>query len=226
MEDRTCGRLVERLGCTVLAARYRLGPEHPFPAGLDDLHQAFHWLVEQGHGPIAIAGESAGGGLAAELCQRLRDEGGPQPVAQALVYPMLDDRTCLDEALTAGEHLVWNNRSNHAGWSAWLGHAPGRDQVAPYAVAARCEDLAGLPPAWLMVGDRDLFLQECRAYAARLKQAGVQVEVLEIAGGMHAMFSGGLNEPPVLAVWTSLLDFLAHSLGQGTDGAPSQETVT
>jgi acetyl esterase/lipase/GNAT superfamily N-acetyltransferase len=191
MDDGRCGAWVRELGIVVVSVDYRLAPEHPFPAALDDAGAAWRWLQGSagawGIDPkrVAIGGASAGGGLAAGLAQRLCDEGGVQPAAQLLVYPMLDDRTAALRELDDGGHLVWSNRSNRAGWSAYLGRSPGGPDLPAYAAAARRADLSGLPPAWIGVGDLDLFLAEARAYAGRLERAGVATELHEVAGAPH-----------------------------------------
>ena len=191
MDDGQCVGWARELGLLVVSVDYRLAPEHPFPAALDDAHGAWTWLqgaaAAMGVDParVAVGGGSAGGGLAACLAQRLRDEGGARPAAQMLVYPMLDDRTAARRELDEIGHRVWTNRSNRAGWSAYLGDAPGAADVPPYAAAARCADLAGLPPAWIGVGALDLFLDEDRAYAARLRGAGVATELHEVPGAPH-----------------------------------------
>ena len=183
--------LARECGVPVLAPGYRLGPEHPFPAALDDVQAAWHYLLdhaeELGVDPdkIVIGGYSAGGGHAAALVQRLHDEGGRQPAAQLLVYPMLDDRTAARRDLDRPWHLVWNNWSNLHGWTSYLGHAPGAETTAPYVVPARRDDLSGLPPAWIGVGTPDLFLDEDREYAARLTEAGIDVTYVEVEGGIH-----------------------------------------
>jgi acetyl esterase/lipase len=194
MDDGRCVGWARELGLVVVSVDYRLAPEHPFPAALDDAHAAWTWL--QGAAPalgvdparVAVGGASAGAGLAACLAQRLRDEGsaagGVPPAAQLLVYPMLDDRTAARHELDGG-HLVWSNRSNRTGWSAYLGAPPGAPHAPAYAVAARRDDLGGLPPAWIGVGALDLFLDEDRAYAARLRAAGVATELLEVPGAPH-----------------------------------------
>ena len=201
-DDVRCGAWSRGLGLTVASVDYRLAPEHPFPAALDDAHAAWTWLqgAAEGlgvdRGRVVIGGGSAGGGLAACLAQRLRDEGGPQPAAQLLVYPMLDDRTAARRELDGAGHLVWHNRSNRAGWAAYLGlHAPGSLQLPAYAVAARRADLSGLPPAWIGVGDLDLFLDEDRAYAQRLEGSGVAVTLLEVAGAPHGFDVLALDAP-------------------------------
>lgn len=175
------GRTAVAVGIDVFSFRYRLAPAHPFPAALDDLTDAWHWLQSNaarlGVDPtqIVVGGESAGGGLVAALTQRLLDDGGVQPIGQWLFAPMLDDRTAARRDLDAIDHFIWNNRANHVGWSSYLGREPGAPTLPPYAAAARREDLAGLPPAWLQWGTLELFADECADYAARLKQAGVPV---------------------------------------------------
>ncbi|MDF1522059.1 MAG: alpha/beta hydrolase fold domain-containing protein [Trueperaceae bacterium] len=190
MDDGRCVGWARELGLVVVSVDYRLAPEHPFPAALDDAHAAWTWLqastgtLRVDPARLAVGGASAGAGLAACLAQRLRDEGGVQPAAQLLVYPMLDDRTAARRELDGG-HLVWSNRSNRTGWSAYLGGPAGAPDLPAYAVAARCDDLGGLPPAWIGVGALGLFLEEDRAYAARLRAAGVATELLEVPGAPH-----------------------------------------
>ena len=131
-DDARCGAFSRAFGLTAVSVDYRLAPEHPFPAALDDAHAAWTWLqaATEGlgvdRGRVVIGGGSAGGGLAACLAQRLRDEGGMQPAAQLLLFPMLDDRTAARRDLAGVRHLVWHNRSNRAGWSAYLGRARAR----------------------------------------------------------------------------------------------------
>ena len=128
---------------------------------------------------------SAGGGVAASMALRVHDAGGVQPAAQALFCPMLDDRTAAQLELDALEHRIWNNRSNRAGWTWYLGQPVGQSQVPAYAVPARRTVLAGLPPAWIAVGDIDLFYGEDRAYAERLSQAGVPCEFYPVSRAPH-----------------------------------------
>jgi len=197
MDDRRCVRYASTFGVVVVSVDYRLAPEHPFPAPLDDCLAGWDWMHESaddlGIDPakIVVGGESAGGGLAATLVQRIRDRPGPQPAAQLLVYPMLDDRTAADTSLDALGHRMWNNRANRAGWSAYLGHAPGADDVAPYGAGSRRADLAGLPPTWIGVGDVDLFFAEDEAYAERLEAAGVDCDFVAVPGAPHGFTAVG-----------------------------------
>jgi acetyl esterase/lipase len=191
-DDRHCLDVATRLGVLVVSVEYRLAPEHPFPTPVDDCHRAWRWLqenaagrgVDPGH--VVVGGQSAGGGLAASLVQRLHDEGGPQPAGQWLFCPMLDDRTAANRDLDRVRHFLWSNRSNRAGWTAYLGTAPGAPSVPDYAVPARRESLAGLPPAWIGTGDVELFYDEDRAYAAALTAAGVECELDVVPGAPHA----------------------------------------
>jgi len=186
-----CSRIAAELGVLVVSVDYRLAPEHPFPAGLDDCHAVLSWLLAQATtldvdpSRVAVGGASAGGGLAAALAQRAHDEGLPLCL-QLLVYPMLDDRTALRDDHDGRDLLVWTNGSNKYGWTSYLGRPPAAEQTPPaYAVPARREDLAGLPPAWIGVGDRDLFLDEDVEYAERLRAAGVRCDLVVIPGMPH-----------------------------------------
>ncbi len=175
--------LARDLDLVVVSVEYRLAPRHPFPAALDDCYEAWQWLLDAvtdlsvDPERLAIAGQSAGGGLAAALVQRIADAGGVQPLAQVLMYPMLDDRTAANRELDGVGHVLWNNRNNRGAWEWYLGQPPGRDIAPPYVVPARREDLSGAPPAWIGVGKLDLFYREDCAYAERLQAAGVPCDL-------------------------------------------------
>ena len=153
-----CSSLADELGIVVASVDYRLAPEDPFPAGLDDCVAALKSLDETagelGVDPtrIAVGGASAGGGLAAALCQRTRDEDGPAVCFQLLNYPMLDDRTVLVDDHEGRGAFVWTPTSNRYGWSAYLGGHPSEADDRRYAAPGRTTDLEGLPPAWIGVG--------------------------------------------------------------------------
>ncbi|WP_299054791.1 alpha/beta hydrolase fold domain-containing protein [uncultured Nocardioides sp.] len=181
---------VERLGIGVAALRYRLGSAAPYPASTDDAYAGLRALVERAEElgvdttRLAVGGSSAGGGLAAALVLLAHDRGEVDVAFQLLTYPMLDDRTAarpVDDRRTR----VWSAGSNRLGWSTYLGTAPGSPDVSPYAAPARRKDLSGLPPAWIGVGDLDLFHAEDLAHARRLRAAGVDCEVTEVPGAFH-----------------------------------------
>ncbi|MCV6986155.1 alpha/beta hydrolase [Mycobacterium shinjukuense] len=181
-DDRLCRRFSTRLGITVASVDYRLAPEHPYPAPLQDCYSALTWLAglpAVDPRRVAIGGASAGGGLAAALALLARDRAELAPAFQLLVYPMLDDRS----SLSAGQphYRLWDTRANRFGWSAYLGTADPR-----VAVPARRTDLRGLAPAWIGVGTHDLFHDEDLDYARRLRAAGVPCRVELVNGVFHA----------------------------------------
>lgn len=190
-DDNLCSATARDLGIRIISVEYRMAPESPFPAALDDAHAAWTWLQIHAEslridpGRVVIAGESAGAGIATSLAQRLLDEGGLQPIAQWLFAPMLDDRTAADRTLDALDHPVWNNRANRYGWSAYLGQEPGAVHTPRYAVPARREDLRGMPPTWIYTGDVELFHDEIASYAEQLRAAGVEVEFDVVPGAAH-----------------------------------------
>jgi acetyl esterase/lipase len=217
MDDARCSRFARELGLVVVSVDYRLAPEHPFPAALDDAATLWSWLARaEDVDPtrVAIGGESAGGGLAACLAQRLRDEGGRRPAAQLLVYPMLDDRTAARTDLDAVNHRVWHNRSNRTGWSAYLGRAPGAAELPDHAVAARCDHLHDLPPTWIGVGGLDLFRNEVHAYARRLETCGVPVTLHEVPGAPHGFVVFAPDVPITQAFVDAQYDFLRERLAR------------
>lgn len=190
-DDPFCAETARALGIVVVSLDYRLASEHPFPAPVDDCHAAWTWL--QGSAAqlqidplrVAVGGQSAGGGLAAGLVQRIHDAGGAQPAAQWLFCPMLDDRTAARTHLDAIRHRIWDNRRNRIGWRAYLGAEPGVETLPEYAAPARRNDLHGLPPTWMGVGDIDIFFEEDRTYAARLNAAGVACSLEVVPGAPH-----------------------------------------
>jgi len=187
--DGLCSRIAAELGVLVVSVDYRLAPEDPFPAGLDDCFAALEWVHERAdelgvdRERVAIGGDSAGGGLAATLAQRAHDHGMVPVCFQLLQYPMLDDRTALRSGPDA---LVWTRRSNRWAWGAYLGHPASVNESRPYASAARRVDLSGLPPAWIGVGNIDLFHDEGVDYASRLAAAGVPCDLYVEPGMYHA----------------------------------------
>lgn len=205
-DEALCAQTALELGIPVISANYRFAPEHPFPAAHNDVHEAWEWALEHagdfGAAPdrFVIGGESAGGGLAAALVQRIHDEGGTQPIAQWLFAPMIDDRTAADTALDAAAHWVWDNRSNRTGWSGYLGDKVGAADLPPYAAAARRGDLSGLPPAYIAVGDIELFHAENLQYATRLTESGVDVTLDVVPGAPHGFENWANTAEPARAV--------------------------
>lgn len=201
ISDRECATYARDLKMIVVSVEYRLAPKFPFPCALDDCFEAWLWFQDNAdvlgvaQERIVISGQSAGGGLAAALAQRIADDGRIQPAGQALFCPMIDDRTAARDELDTVKHRLWNNKNNRGGWKFYLGQTPGLAQTPEYAVPARRENLASLAPAWIGVGDIDLFCEEDCRYAERLRAAGVECELIVVPGGPHAFETIVPNAP-------------------------------
>lgn len=186
---------VEAFGATAVSLEYRLAPEHPDPAPVEDGYAGLLWTAahtaELGIDPdrLMIAGASAGAGLAAGVALLARDRGGPALLAQLLMSPMLDDRNATVSSQQYSMTGSWSRESNDTGWTALLGDRRATDTVSIYAAPARATDLSGLPPAFIDVGSAEVFRDEAVAYASQLWAAGVQAELHVWAGGFH-MFYG------------------------------------
>jgi acetyl esterase/lipase len=143
--------------------------------------------VEIGVDPsrIALAGSSAGGGLAAATALVARDRGGPPLVCQILIYPMLDDRNITPSSREFAGIPGWSREANMSGWTALLGDKIGTKNVSPFAAPARASDLSNLPPTLIQVGELEVFRDECVDYALRLMQAGVSTELHVYPGAYH-----------------------------------------
>lgn len=175
----------------VVSVEYRLAPEHPHPAPVEDCYAGLVWTAEHAAElgidaeKLLIAGASAGGGLAAAVALMARDRGGPRLAAQVLMCPMLDDRAITHSSRELVGEATWDSISNATGWTALLGAAAGGPGVDSYAAPARELDLTGLPPAFIDVGSVETFRDEDVDYAVRLWQAGVQAELHVWPGGFH-----------------------------------------
>jgi acetyl esterase/lipase len=197
-DDRLCAEVCKRLGVVVAAVDYRLAPKHAFPVPMEDCFDGLTWLSDQPYvdgSRLAVGGASAGGGLAAAVAIAARDRGVPLAL-QLLSYPMVDDRTALRSDIDERSFRLWNNQANDFGWRSYIGRPPGTADLPPLAVPARCEDLAGLAPAWIGVGTADLFHDEDLEYAERLRAAGVKCEVEVVAGAFHG-FDSVVPKAPV-----------------------------
>ncbi len=188
--DHVCDRHARTVDAVVVSVEYRLPPEHPFPAGLEDCYTALRWLAGSAAGlgadpaRIAVVGESSGGGIAAALALLARDR---DEVAIAFQMPL---RACLDDRLdTRSAREIVDYRTLHREmvqtiWGIYLGELAGGD-VPAYAAAGRADDVSGLPPAYLAVGQLDVVCDENIDYARRLIEAGVPTELHVHAGAIH-----------------------------------------
>lgn len=179
-------------GAAIVSVDYHLAPESPHPGPVEECYAALVWLAANADelgidaGRLIVAGESAGGGLAAATALLARDRGGPPLLAQVLRCPMLDDRNDTPSAIQGEGRGVWDRRANIAGWTALLGEARGGPDVPVYAAPARATDLAGLPPALIDVGAAETFRDEAVAYASSIWRCGGQAELHVYSGAFHA----------------------------------------
>ena len=198
--DEPVKRYVTRTGAPFLMVEYRLAPEVSAPTPVTDAYAALKWLHEHagelGVDPnrIGIMGDSAGGGITASLAHYIKLKGGPAAAKQILVYPMLDDRnTEPDEKIAP--FATWTTDDNKTGWGALLGSRCGGDDVDPIEAAGRMtvKDARALPPAYIDVGELDLFRDEDLEYAQKLGKAGVECEfhlIPQVPHGFEAFAPG------------------------------------
>ncbi|ABR74999.1 alpha/beta hydrolase [Actinobacillus succinogenes] len=179
----------------VVSVEYRLAPEAPFPADIDDAYHGLAYMLNHADQfkidkeKFILMGESAGGGLAARLALKVRDKGEFKPKGQVLIYPMLDYRTGTAQSpydsRYAGE-FVWTAQMNRIGWETLKGGQTIAADQMPYYSAATAQNLSGLPRTYMMAGSLDLFVNENLDYANRLIQAGVPTDFQLISGVYHA----------------------------------------
>ena len=192
----------EGLGCFAASVDYRLAPETAYPGPLEDCYQGLKYLYDEAHTlgidreKIIIGGVSAGGGLTAGLALLIRDRGEMEICAQVLIYPMIDDTNIAPPSDDTPDTLVWSRSFNKFGWQSYLGDLFGQKNVPIYAAPARAQDLSGLPPTYMPVGDLDLFLDENILYARKLTQAGVPTHFHIVPGAFHG-FNGFVANAPI-----------------------------
>jgi acetyl esterase/lipase len=184
--------LAEALSLAVVAVNYRLAPEYPDPAPVEDCYAGLVWVGHSGAtvgldpARIVISGNSAGGALAAGVCLLSRDRGGPKVLGQLLECPMLDDRCDSASARQLERVGLWDGLSNLAGWTALLGDRRATSGVSCYAAPARATDLTGLPPAFIDVGSVEALRDDAIDYATRIWRAGGQAELHVWSGAFHS----------------------------------------
>jgi acetyl esterase/lipase len=212
------------LDCVIVTVDYRLAPETRFPGALEDNYAGLRWLYRKApelgvdRGRIAVMGESAGGGHAAMLAIAARDRGEISLAYQALIYPMLDDRTgSTRKPPPYIGAVVWTPQDNRFGWTSLLGVPAGSPRVPYGAVPARTPDLRGLPAAFIGVGSIDLFVDEDIDYARRLIDAGVPAELYVAPGAFHG-FDAVANTAIARQFRAALLSALSQALRPGAGG--------
>jgi acetyl esterase len=191
--DAMCRNLAAGSGCVVVSVDYRLAPEHKFPAGPNDCLEATRWAAAHAADlgadadRVLVAGDSAGGNLAAVTALRIRDEGGPPLAGQLLIYPVTDHHAANWPSYTENAEGYGLTRE---GMQWFWGHylADPADGAHPHASPFRAASLAGLPPALVVTAQYDPLRDEGEAYGERLRQAGVPVEIRRWNGTNHGFF--------------------------------------
>lgn len=190
MMDGWCQAVAADAKALVVSVEYRLAPEHPFPAGIEDCYAALCWTAENADGlgidaaRLAIAGQSAGGGLAAGTALMARDRGGPALCFQLLEIPELDDRLETPSMRAYTDTPLWNRPNAVWSWKHYLG-TDHTGEVSEYAAPARARDLSNLPPTYVSTMEFDPLRDEGILYALALMQAGVPVELHAYPGTFH-----------------------------------------
>jgi acetyl esterase/lipase len=213
-EDVNATMICDQVGAVVASVEYRLAPEHPHPAPVEDCYAGLVWMVESaaelGIDPqrLAIYGGSAGGGLTIGTVLLARDRGGPALSFMMPIYPMIDDRNETPSSNEITDIGIWDRAGNIEAWAWYLGG----EKADQYAAPASAEDLSGLPPAFIDVGTVDLFRDEDIAFAQRLMQAGIPTELHVNPGSYHASETFAPEAALSKRIWATRIDALKRAL--------------
>lgn len=213
-EDASASRICEQVGAVVVSVEYRLAPEHPHPAPVEDCYAGLVWAAKNAGElgidleRLALYGASAGGGLVIATALIARDRGYPTLALQMPIYPMIDDRNETPSSHEITDIGIWDRDGNIEAWNWYLGGA----EADQYAAPARAEDLSGLPPTFMDVGTVDLFRDEDIAFAQRLMQAGVPTEFHTSVGSYHASETFAPDAHLSQRIWALRIDALRRAL--------------
>jgi len=213
-EDAAATKLCDEVGAVVVSVEYRLAPEHPHPAPVEDCYAGLVWTAKNASelgidaDRLAIFGASAGGGLALATALVARDRGGPQVRFLMPIYPMIDDRNQTPSSHEITDIGIWDRAGNIEAWAWYLGGK----EADEYAAPSRAEDVSGLPPTFIDVGTVDLFRDEDIAFAQRLMQAGVPTELHVYPGSYHASETFAPDAALSQRIWAVRVDALRRAL--------------
>jgi acetyl esterase/lipase len=213
-EDPVATLICDQVGAIVVSVEYRLSPEHPHPAPVEDCYAGLVWMAKNAEDlgfdadRLGVYGGSAGGGLAIATALLARDRGGPAIKFMMPIYPMIDDTNTTASSHEITDIGIWDREGNIQAWEWYLGGKPA-DQ---YAAPTRAADLSGLPPAFIDVGTVDLFRDEDISFAQRLMQAGVPVEMHVHPGSYHASETFAADAALSRRTWALRIDALKRGL--------------
>ncbi|MDC0188191.1 alpha/beta hydrolase [bacterium] len=213
-ENHKAAMLCKTIQSIVVSVEYRLAPENPHPAQVQDCYEALVWMsknaAELGFDTdrLAIVGGSAGGGLAIATALMARDQKFPKLIFQMANYPMIDDRNETPSSKEITDVGIWDRKANIEAWDWYLGGKNADEYAAP----ARALDLSGLPPTFIDVGELDLFRDEDIEFAKRLLQAGVSTELHVYPGAYHASESFAPEAELSKQIWTKRIEALKRAL--------------
>jgi acetyl esterase/lipase len=215
-EDGTCQMMADLTGAVIASVDYRKAPENPYPAAPEDCYAGANWVfnnaAELGMDPnnIGIYGHSAGGGLTIAVALMARDRGGPKFAFMAPIYPMIDDRNTSESSKLVTDVGIWDRAGSIEAWGWYLGGK----EADQYAAPARAKDLSGLPPAFIDVGELDMFRDEDIDFAKRLAEAGVRVEFHLWPGAYHASEIFAPEAQLSRTIWATRIAGLKKLMGQ------------
>lgn len=213
-ENLKAAMLCETIQAVVVSVEYRLAPENPHPAPVQDCYEALVWMsknaTELGFDPdrLAIVGGSAGGGLAIATALMARDQEFPKLCFQMANYPMIDDRNETPSSKEITDVGIWDREANLEAWDWYLGGKPADEYAAP----ARVKNLSDLPPTFIDVGEIDLFRDEDIEFATRLLQAGVTTELHVYPGAYHASEAFAPDAELSKQIWAKRIEALKRAL--------------
>jgi acetyl esterase/lipase len=213
-EDDTAAMICDEVGAVVVSVEYRLSPEHPHPAPVEDCYAALVWMAahadELGFDParLGLYGGSAGGGLVLGTALLARDRGGPPVKFMMPIYPMIDDTNTSASSQEIVDVGIWDRSANIEAWAWYIGDG----KADQYAAPTRAEDLTGLPPAFIDVGTVDLFRDEDIAFAQRLMQTGIPTQLNINDGAYHASERFAPDSALARRIWAARLDALKRGL--------------
>ena len=219
-ENNKAAMLCETIQSIVVSVEYRLAPENPHPAPVQDCYKALVWMTKNATelgfdtDRLAIVGGSAGGGLAIATALMARDQEFPKLSFQMANYPMIDDRNETPSSKEITDVGIWDRKANIEAWDWYLGGKNADEYAAP----ARAIDLSGLPPTFIDVGELDLFRDEDIEFAKRLLQAGVTTELHVYPGAYHASESFAPEAELSKQIWTKRIEALKRALNTNNNG--------